>query len=468
MKKRLKKIILIIILIVSLGGIIGTIIFAKKETSSKEMTSDRQIENMELPIMNNKDFNSKHGLETKYILLITGFSIVFSLDLLYLIMSKNSKFYLNRDKLIIYILGNIVLVSSISGVTTLTYNKLNNNYDNKRNRLEESSSKDEVELDKSNINNNSNINLSEETTDVTITKGGTYYIRGSFSYALIIDTDNEEVELVLDNVTIKNSKTATIIGLEAKKITINLKEDTVNTLSDGGNSSYDGCIYSNSELEFTGTGKLIVNGNQNEGEGIAAEAQNITFNGGAYEITSNDDGINAGGDGATITINDGTFYINASGDGIDSNKDVVINGGTIFVMESDIGGDSGIDTDEGYVINGGLVVALGSDMIETPLSTSRQKTLALTLNEALNKDNLVSVYKDDKLLLSFVAPKSFKTIIISSKNLDNGTYTLYYGSDTKDDYGIITNNSTRDNQISVSSTTEFIVSKIINYYGSKY
>lgn len=67
-----------------------------------------------------------------------------------------------------------------------------------------------------------------------------------------------------------------------------------------------------------------------------------------------------------------------------------------------------------------------------------------------------------------MAPKSFKTIIISSKNLEDGTYTLYYGSDTKDDYEIITNNSTRDNQISVSSTTEFIISKIINYYGSKY
>ncbi len=75
----------------SLGGIIETAILAKKEASSKKITSDRQIENIEPPIMNNKDFNSKHGLKTKYILLITGFSIVFSLDLLYLIMSKNVK-----------------------------------------------------------------------------------------------------------------------------------------------------------------------------------------------------------------------------------------------------------------------------------------------------------------------------------------------------------------------------------------
>ena len=472
MKKRLKKIILIIILIVSLGGIIGTVILAKKEASTNVKPTDNQVTidnpgNMDLPIMNDKGFNSKHGLETKYILLITGFSTLFSLDLLYLVMSRNGKFYQNKDKLIIYILGNIVLISSISGVTTLTYNKLNSNYDNRINRPEESSSKEEVELDKSNINNNSNINLDEETTDVTITKGGTYYISGSFNHALIVDASSEEVELVLDNVTINNSKTAAIIGLNAKKITINLKEDSVNTLSDGGNSSYDGCIYSNSELEFTGTGKLIVNGNQNEGEGIATEAQNMTFNGGVYEITSNDDGINAGGNGATITINAGTFYINASGDGIDSNKDAVINGGTIFVMGSDIGGDSGIDTDDGYEINGGLVVALGTDMIETPLSTSTQKTLALTLDNTINKDNMVSVYQDDKLLLSFVAQKSFKTIIISSETLTNGTYTLYYGSNSGDDYGIITNKSTKDNQISVNGTTEFLVSKIINYYGTK-
>lgn len=54
-----------------------------------------------------------------------------------------------------------------------------------------------------------------------------------------------------------------------------------------------------------GEGKLIVNGRQEEGEGIATEAKNITINSGVYEITSNDDGINAGGNGATITLNGG-------------------------------------------------------------------------------------------------------------------------------------------------------------------
>lgn len=282
MNKKLKKIILIIILIISLGGIIGTIVLAKNDSTNI----------VGYPNMN---FNKKSNLSSKYISMITGFSSVLSLDLLYLIMDRNDKLYKNKDKLIIYILGNIVLISSISGITTLTYNKLNNRSNNIINNREEVSTKEDVELDTSKVNNSTYINLDSETSDVTITKGGTYYMSGSFNNTLIVDASDEEVELVLDNVTISSSKTAAIVGLSAKKITINLKEDTINTLSDGGNSSYDGCIFSNSELLFTGTGKLKVSGNQNEGEGIATEAQDITFNGGIYEIASNDDGINAGG-----------------------------------------------------------------------------------------------------------------------------------------------------------------------------
>lgn len=253
MNKKLKKIILIIILIISLGGIIGTIVLAKNDSTNI----------VGYPNMN---FNKKSNLSSKYIPMITGFSSVLSL---YLIMDRNDKFYKNKDKLIIYILGNIVLISSISGITTLTYNKLNNRSNNIINNRDEVSTKEDVELDTSNVNNSTYINLDSETSDVTITKGGTYYMSGSFNNTLIVDASDEEVELVLDNVTISSSKTAAIVGLSAKKITINLKEGTVNTLSDGGNSSYDGCIFSNSELLFTGTGKLVVNGNQNEGEGIA-------------------------------------------------------------------------------------------------------------------------------------------------------------------------------------------------------
>ena len=194
--------------------------------------------------------------------------------------------------------------------------------------------KDKVNLDNSNIADSEFINLNNQKTDITITDGGVYEFSGEFSNSIIIDSENEDVELVLNNVKITNEQTAAIIGLAAKSITINLKSGTENTLSDGGNSGYDGCIFSNAELIFTGDGKLVVNGNQNEGEGIATEAADITINSGEFIINSNDDGINACGDGATITINSGSIYIDASGDGIDSNKNAVINGGLCLCLEA--------------------------------------------------------------------------------------------------------------------------------------
>lgn len=322
-------------------------------------------------------------------------------------------------------------------------------------------------MDKSNIISSNKINLDEQQTDVTISEAGEYTFTGKFNHSIIVDAENEDVEIILNGVTIENSETATIIGLNANKITINLSDGTTNTLSDGGNSEYDGCIFSNAELEFVGSGKLILNGNQNEGEGIATEAKNITFNGGTYIITSNDDGINAGGDGATITFNDGEFYIDASGDGIDSNKNAVMNGGTIFVMGSDVGGDAGIDTDDGFTVNGGTVIALGSDMIETPLESSKQKSICFSLNSSIAKDTIVTLMKDDEEIISFKANKSFKTIIISSEDLVDGNYELYKnGSNTGNLVNGIYQKSeyTKGDKLTINGETNFEVSKIINLY----
>lgn len=275
----------------------------------------------------------------------------------------------------------------------------------------------------------------------------------------------------MNGVSIQNEKTAAIIGLSASKITIVLEEGTENVLTDGGNSEYDGCIWSASELFFEGNGKLIVNGRQSEGEGIATEAKNITINSGTFVITSNDDGINAGGDGATITINGGLIYIDASGDGIDSNKNAVINGGTLFVMGSDIGGDAGIDTDDGYSINGGLVVALGSDMIEVPESSSKQNALCFTLEEKIQNDTLVTLMRGEEEIISFKSSKSFKTLIISSSELINGDYTLYQGGLNTGtlEYGIYQDGEyTKGNIVKINNKDVFSVTDGVNVFDSSY
>lgn len=471
MKEKIKKIILIVVMLVSLVGIFVTVIIAKNNiTSRDDRTSPPQM--TEKSDSNRTEFMPENRkvikLETGYVVVIGVFSTAFSLSLLYLLMGiKNKKFYKNKDKLMVYILGNIVVIGTMLSLTTVITNNLILNNKNNPN-MEENTEKDKVTLDESNSVTENNIDLSKESTDVTITKGGIYTFTGEFTHSIIVDAKDEEVELVLNGVTINTENTATIIGLEASKITITLNDNTTNTLSDGGNSEYDGCIFSNVELVFEGNGTLVVNGNQNDGEGIATEAKNITFNGGTYKITSVDDGINAGGDGATITINDGTFYIDASGDGIDSNKNAIINGGRIFVMGSDVGGDSGIDTDDGYVINGGFVVALGSDMIETPDNDSKQNTLAFTLDNTISKDTIVTLMKDDEVIVSFSASKSFKTIIISTDNLEDGSYTLYEGGSNTGELvlGIYQNGTyTKGNKISVNNNDSFTINKTINTYG---
>jgi len=392
-----------------------------------------------------------------YLLGIVSLISIFSLSLFYMIIKDIDRNL--DDKVIIYIFSNILLVGLFSTITIYILSE----YLNTKNIMTIDTKK-EIELDTSNVISNTNITLDKYDNDITIINGGNYTISGNYKHSIIINSD-EEVNLILDNVNINNNETASIIGLKASKITITTKTDS--TLTDGGTSQYDGCIYSNAPLVFEGNGTLTINGNQNEGEGIASEAQNITFNSGTYVITSNDDGINAGGDGATITINDGIFYINASGDGIDSNKDAIINGGTIFVIGSDIGGDSGIDTDSGYLINGGTLVALGSDMIEVPKSSSKQNTLALTLDNSINKNTLVTLMKENEEIISFIAPKNFKTIIISTSNLINGTYYLYQnGSTTSTEYLGIYNKGkiTLGNKITIDNNDTFKVSKIINEY----
>ena len=273
--------------------------------------------------------------------------------------------------------------------------------------------------------NSTTIDLSKYTSNVTITEAGTYTLTGSFNYSVIVKADGD-VTLILDGVTINSTMTAAIANGTTNSLTIKLADGTVNNLSDSGSSEYDGCIFSYGHLIIEGNGTLNVNGNQEDGEGIATKSADITINSGIINIESNDDGINAGDDGGVITINGGTITVKANGDGIDSNGSLVINGGTIYTIGSSQGGDAGIDTDEGYVINGGSVIALGSDMLETPESSSKQKSVAYQLSTTITSGSLVEV-KDSNgnVIASFEAKDSFRTIIISNENVTGETLYVY-------------------------------------------
>lgn len=108
-------------------------------------------------------------------------------------------------------------------------------------------------------------------------------------------------------------------------------------------------------------------------EGI--EGLTITVEGGTFDITSHDDGLNAAGGADSsgfggfggrpqdtfasssdsfITINGGTFTIVSGGDSVDSNGDLTINGGTLD-LTCNGSGDTALDCDGTYTNNGGDV-----------------------------------------------------------------------------------------------------------------
>ncbi len=361
-------------------------------------------------------------------------SLLLTTMLVYLVMSHyNQKTFketfVNTDKTIIFCalslliaiiltLGEFIIVSKI-------IDDVNNPYVINGPREEQKDKDTKAEdVDKGEELTTRTINLNEYDSNITITEAGEYTISGGFEHAILVNA-SAPVKLILNNATIKNSNTAAIANISTNDLVVELASNSVNTLADGGSSEYDACIYSMGKLTILGDGSLELSGNQEEGEGIATETQDIVIDGGKINITSVDDGINAGGDGGTITINNGEIFIKAGGDGIDSNKDLVINGGNIYTIGSSTGGDAGIDTDGGFAINGGEVIALGSDMLEAPKNNSTQYSISLSLGQKVDSGARIEL-KDssNNVVMSFEARESFRTLVLSNDKISKGVYTL--------------------------------------------
>lgn len=177
-------------------------------------------------------------------------------------------------------------------------------------------------------------------------------------------------------------------------------------------------------------------------EGI--EAPEIFIADGDITVTSTDDGINACGtetaDGSLpgVTINGGTVtLLNPSGrdaDGIDSNGNIDINGGLVYISLVGDGSNCALDygSENGGVcrINGGTVVACGgSTMLETMSETSAQPSLLYAGAPQAAGTEVALQAADGKTLLTFAAPNSFSAVLVSCPEIQLGsTYTLTLGA----------------------------------------
>ena len=294
-----------------------------------------------------------------------------------------------------------------------------------------------------------------EGTENTVTSGETY------SEAALADKTDGAI-FAHDDLTINGSGALTVTaaykhGIAANdslritggKITVTAPADTVHvndslhitgaaiTLSAG-----DDAIHSDTSVAILG-GSITVN---TCCEGI--EAPEILIEDGAITVTSTDDGINACGtetsDGSLpgVTINGGTVtLLNPSGrdaDGIDSNGNIDINGGLVYISLVGDGGNCALDygSENGGAcrINGGTVVACGSStMLETMSENSAQPSILYAGTTQAAGTEITLQTADGETLLTYAAPNSFSAVLVSCPEMTTGsTYTLTLGTTSQE------------------------------------
>ena len=264
------------------------------------------------------------------------------------------------------------------------------------------------------------INLNDYSTNISLTRGGTYNLTGEFTHTIIVNC-NGDITLSLNNVNIKSQDMASIVNIGSGKLKIETLENTINTLSDAGSSNYDSVIYSTGPLELKGNGTLNIEGNQDIG--INVSSNDFTLNSGKVFIKAKKYGIVTSDDGGLINILDGNLYIKSSLANLKSKQNIIIDGGTTYLIGTEE--DSPIDTVNGYEINGGTLIALGKDIYETPITSSKNYTICLKLKDIINKDSVLSLMNSKKEeIITFLATEDVSSIIISTNSITKGTYSI--------------------------------------------
>ena len=199
--------------------------------------------------------------------------------------------------------------------------------------------------------------------DLTVEGTGTLNVTGNLKHGIVCNDDlvfssgtvcvtaKQDAVHAHDSVTVKGASLTLSAGDDG--ITVSNDDQTDYLLVESGNVTVSSCY-----------------------EGL--EATTVTVSGGNVSIYPTDDGINAQ---KLISVTGGNIRIeNPAGrdaDGLDSNGDIRISGGELFISVSAQGGSCAIDygSEQGgtCVIDGGTVLAFGgSQMVEAISETSAQ------------------------------------------------------------------------------------------------
>ena len=252
-----------------------------------------------------------------------------------------------------------------------------------------------------------------------------------------------------DSASTKGIKADGRLYINGGTFTINSADDSVHsnsavTINDGAYTltTGDDGVHSGEAVEING-GTITISESYEGLEGLT-----VTINDGDIDITSSDDGINAAGgteemgfgrmgndstedtstDEMWMEINGGYIHVLAGGDGIDSNGDITVNGGEVYIDGPSDNGNSAIDYGDrsACYVNGGTVVAIGSSgMAEDISDDSDQQVMLVKLDSQKEAGEVTLTDSDGNEIITYTALKAYDCVIISTKDLEAGqTYTL--------------------------------------------
>lgn len=281
---------------------------------------------------------------------------------------------------------------------------------------------------------------SAEKVFVTLAEGSQNTLRNTDEYVAIDDNNIDAVIFAKSDLTLNGTGSLTIISAEGHgivskddlKITGGTYDITAAGHALSGKDSVriadgtytlatgDDGVHADDALIVNG-GTITVTESYEGLEGLA-----VTINDGTIDITASDDGINTAGE--KMELNGGYIHILAGGDGVDSNGDLTINGGEIYIDGPSDNGNSAIDYGDrsSAYVNGGTLVAIGSSgMAEVMSDSSKQKVLMVKLGEQMEAGNVVLTDSEGNVIVSYTALKTYDCVIISTAEVESGaTYTL--------------------------------------------
>lgn len=268
-----------------------------------------------------------------------------------------------NKKILAVLISSLLLVSMMTGCTKQEATNINNS--NNTNKVNNTTSNinglligEYTDIDKDGTwdnNNATQITLngdkvsingsgaSYESNKLIIYSEGTYVLSGTLNdgQILILTTNKEKVQIVLNGVNITCSTNSVINVEQADKVFITLADGSINTITDSDNYTLtanedepNATIFSKDDLTLNGSGTLTINANYDL---AIVSKDSLKITGGTYNITSVGHAIK-GKD--SVSILEGSFNITSGGDGIkstnttDTTKGYIIIDGGNYVINS--------------------------------------------------------------------------------------------------------------------------------------